>query len=124
MSHGFGLRAPASEGRQSFKGLVTYTVRRLQKLGMDDKAARGVVAKQLRMLGVKPDRGSRDLTARTLREWRKAIAADVGAAKTYDDLLADPQNEIFNKLSREKAIQGLLNKLAYVTKQVRASDHF
>jgi hypothetical protein len=119
-------RAPASEGRQSFKGFVTYTVCRLQDFGMDDKSSRRVVAKQLKMLGIKPDRGSGDLTARTLREWRQAIAADVGrhsdAAKTLDSLLADAENETLNKLSREEAIQAMLNKLAYVTKQVRAGD--
>jgi hypothetical protein len=119
-------RPPASAGRQSLQGVAVYTVRRLQEFGVDDKSSRSIVAKELRMLGIKPHRGSGNTTARTIREWREAILADVGhhsdAAKTLDGLLTDTDNKKLDKLPREKAIEGLLNKLAHVAKQVRAGE--
>jgi hypothetical protein len=119
-------RALASGGRQSMKGVVAYVVRRLQDIGINRVAACREVAAQLLACGVSPDRGSGKITARTVREWCDATAADVGrrgyAAQTFDDLFADLQNREIDALPPEKVRRELLDRLANVARRMRANE--
>jgi hypothetical protein len=118
-------RASASDVRQALKGLVAYTVRRLHHLGMNTASARRVVAQRLKELNIKPDRGTRSLTARTIRDWCEVTAADgpSGVARwMFDSQLAHPQNEAWDALPKEEAIRALLDNMTNRLGPLRASE--
>ena len=120
-------RAPASDARQSMKGVAAYVVCRLQDIGIDRATACKDVATQLVACDVKPDRGSGKITARTVRAWCEANSADVGRhgalAQTFHDLRSDPENnEQLNKLPRAKARRMLIDRLANVARRTRANE--
>jgi hypothetical protein len=118
-------RAPASDVRQALKGLVAYTVRRLQDIGMDNKGSQQAVARRLKELGIKPDRGARDLTARTVREWCETTAADgpSGSARwMFGALPTNPQDKVWDTLPKKEAIQRLLDNMAKLIQPIRAFD--
>jgi hypothetical protein len=111
-------RSPASDARQSMKGLAAYVVRQLQSRGTNRMAAYRSVAVQLAKSGVRPDRGSGKVTSRTVREWCDAISADISrsgkAAQTFDIAIQGDDSKVSPKQ--------LLKKLAHVARQTRAHD--
>jgi hypothetical protein len=106
-------RAPSSHAYASMKGYAAATVQLLQQADHGD--ALGAVARQLRELGVRPERGSRTVTATTVRNWRNEVSSDVGrhgtAALMYDDRLAPEEQERFLSLPKDQAIQLALERL-------------
>jgi hypothetical protein len=118
-------RPHASGVRQALKGVVAYTIRRLKDVGMDERSAQQAVVPRLKAFGIKPDRGSHDLTARTVRDWCEAtVAGAAGVAATWmvTSLLANPKDRIWEGLPKEDAIQGLLDYMAELIGPLRAFD--
>ena len=77
-----GGRVPDKPERQSLIGAAVRTVRRLVLTGMPLGQALQAVAKVLDKIGVQPSRGSRLLSARTIREWCERVNADVSGRGT------------------------------------------
>src|SRR5262249_4278336 len=100
---------------QELKGAAVYVVHRLHRLGLEQKKARATVAAELRSIGVKPDRGSGEITARTIRVLWQAVAAGVGrhgvAAQSRGALGSHPANNSLENMSREAAKSLLLSQL-------------
>jgi hypothetical protein len=115
-------RAPATLARQTVKAAAAYVVRRFQDFGCNRTAACQDVAKQLRELRIKPDRGSGQITARTVREWCDAINADIGrsdfAGWMFDRFIANSPY----MAPRKEARQVLFDWLGYCVRQFRASE--
>ncbi len=83
-------RSVSSDARASLKGHVAGAVQRLCQAGLDQPEARRQVAKALVKLGIKPERGSGNVTATTVRHWCNTVAEDVartGAAALVFDLM-------------------------------------
>jgi hypothetical protein len=97
-----GGRAESSGARHALRGHVAGTVRRLLDAGLKVPEAHKLVAKELKRLNVKPERGSGGVTADTVRHWCEAVAADVGrrgtAARIYDEMLTDAERARFLRL--------------------------
>ena len=110
-------RARSSVLYQELKGAAVYVVHRLHHLGLEQKKARAIVAAELRSIGVKPDRGSGEITARTIRGWCDEVAADVGrrgvAAQRSYALLSHPANKAFENMPREAAKTRLRSRLRF-----------
>src|SRR5262249_15200652 len=91
-------RPRASAMRASLIGLVAFTVMRLTETGMQATAAHTTVARELEKAGIKPARGARMITARTIRGWCEEVRSDVGrhggASQTYNHLIADPRGSV------------------------------
>jgi hypothetical protein len=108
-------RARSPDLHQQLKGATAYVVRRLCDLGHARSEAWKVVAADLRHIGVKPDRGTGHVTARTVRGWCEEVAADIGchgtAAKRYHQLLAHPANKVPDRISPEEAKSWLRSRL-------------
>jgi hypothetical protein len=115
---------PAQSGRarspvlyQELKGAAVYVVHRLHYFGLEQKQARATVAAELRRIGVKPDRGSGEITARTIRGWCEEVAADVGrhgvAAQRSHALLLHPGNKVLENMPREAAKSWLRSRLKF-----------
>jgi hypothetical protein len=108
-------RAPSSDAYASMKGYAAATVQLLQQAGVAHGDALGAVARQLRELGVQPERGSRSVTATTVRNWCNEVSSDVGrhgrAAPMYDDRLAPEEQERFLSLPKDRAIQLAIERL-------------
>jgi hypothetical protein len=66
-------RAVLSSDRNALVGIVIGTARRLEWTALTPAAADKAVATKLAALGVKPARGKNDITAATLRGWRKRL---------------------------------------------------
>jgi hypothetical protein len=100
-------RAKSSDTREALKGHVAGTVQRLLSTGLKPDAAHRRVAKELGKLGVRPERGSGDITATTVRHWCDDVAADVGrrgpAAFVYDGMLTDCERQKFSRLPKDRA---------------------
>jgi len=110
-------RARSSVHHQELKGAAVYVVHRLHRLGLEQKKARAIVAAELRRIGVKPDRGSGEITGRTIRGWCEEVAADVGrhgvAAQRSHALLSHPGNKALEKMPREAAKSVLQSRLRF-----------
>ena len=110
-------RARSSVLYQELKGAAVYVVHRLHRLGLEQKKARAIVAAELRSIGVKPDRGSGEITARTIRWWCEEVAADVGrqgvAARRSHALLSHPGNKALENMPREAAKSYLRSRLRF-----------
>ena len=110
-------RARSSVLYQELKGAAVFVVHRLHRLGLEQKKARAVVADELRSIGVKPDRGSGQITARTIRWWCEEVAADVGrqgvAAQRSHTLLSHPGNKALENMPREAARSCLRSQLRH-----------
>jgi hypothetical protein len=79
--------------------------------------ARALVAEALVELGVRPERGSKQITARTVRTWCEEVAEDVGrhgaAAIVYDGMFTNDERRRFSALESDQARHALaLNSLA------------
>jgi hypothetical protein len=110
-------RPRASQLRQEFIGMVAYTVRRLCDLGHTLASAHTEVAADLRHIGVKTDRGSDRITARTVRGWCDEVSEDVGrhypAARRFDLLMADPRTAALRRLPSGLAAKALREQLVH-----------
>jgi hypothetical protein len=115
---------PAQSGRarspvlyQELKGAAVYVVHRLHYFGLKQKEARATVAAELRRIGLKPERGSGSVTARTIRGWCEEVAADVGrhgaAARRSHALLLHPGNKVLENMPREAAKSWLRSRLKF-----------
>jgi len=115
-----GGRPRASQLRQEFIGTVAYTVRRLCDFGCPLSKAHTEVATDLKRVGAKTDRGSNQITARTVRGWCDEVSEDVGrhsaAARCYDGLMADRRTAAFGRLPPEVAIKALRQRLVYAAR--------
>jgi hypothetical protein len=101
---------------QEIKGTAVYVVQRLHSLGLEQKEARAIVAAELRSIGVKPERGSGGITARTIRGWCEEVAADIGrhraAAQRCYVLLSHPANKSLENMPPEAAKSWLRSRLS------------
>jgi hypothetical protein len=117
-------RARSSDLYQKLKGTAIYVVHRLHGLGLEQKEVWKMVGAELRQIGLKPDRGSGDITARTIRGWCEKVAADVGsqeaAAQHYYVLLSHPANKALEKMPREVAKSWLLSRLRFFVTTIGA----
>jgi hypothetical protein len=100
-------RAASSPAHAALKGHVAGTVMRLRNLGLDPKEARELVAKELAKLGIRPQRGTKAVTANTVRHWCDDVDSDVGrlgtAAVMYDNMFTPEENTRFHALPPAKA---------------------
>jgi hypothetical protein len=108
-------RPPASQLRQEFLGTVAYSVKKLCDLDFPQSEAHKAVADDLNRAGTKPDRGSGQVTPRTVRDWCERVSEDFGrhspAAKRYDALMADPRTAAFDRMPPETAARLLRRQL-------------
>jgi len=108
-------RAPSSQAYASMKGYAAAAVRLLQQAGLAHADALEGVARQLRELGVRPERGSEAVTATTVRNWCNEVSRHGGrhgtAALMYDDRLAPEEQERLLSLPKDQAIQSALERL-------------
>ena len=70
-------RAPSGAAYLSLKGYATATVERLVQIGLTRQQADDAVAKQLRKLNIRPERGPGSITSTTVRNWRDEVSSDV-----------------------------------------------
>jgi hypothetical protein len=108
-------RAPSSHSYAALKGYATATVDLLRQADLDPEGAHRAVARVLRQLGVRPERGRDPVTGTTVKNWCDEISEDYGrrgtAALTYDLFLGDEQ-ERFSALPKEQAKRFALQLLA------------
>src|SRR5262245_6986226 len=109
-------RAPSSDARDALKGCVAGTVERLLRTGLRRKDANLAVAKQLKWLGVRPERGRGEVTDDTVRHWCEEVAIDVGqhgtAAMMYHSMFTSAEVDKFSALPLDQARTDALNSLA------------
>ena len=100
-------RGESSHAHLALKGHVAGTVRRLISLGAGQADALEKVAAMLRRLGVRAERGSGQVTARTIRNWCNEVSTDVSrkgtAAQVFHDMFADAEEKRFASLSQADA---------------------
>jgi hypothetical protein len=110
----------ASQLRQQFIGTVAYTVRSLCDFGYRLSKAQTEVAGDLKRIGVQTERGSNQITARTVRGWCAEVSEDVGrhspAAQRYDALMADPRTAAYNHMPPETAAKILRQRLVHAAR--------
>ena len=72
------------------------------------------MAEALVELGVRPERGNKQITARTVRTWCEKVAEDVGrrgaAAIVYDGMFTDDERRRFSALVSDQARHALALK--------------
>ena len=87
-------RTTSTDARAALRGHAAGTVTRLKEAGISWEDARSLVAEALVKLGVRPERGTGQITARTVRTWCEEVAADVGrrgaGAIVYDAMFPAP----------------------------------
>jgi len=113
-------RPRATQLRREFIGAVAFTVRRLCDFGYPLAKAHTEVAADLRRVGVTTDRGSDQITARTVRGWCDEVSDDVGrhspAAQRYEALMAAPGNSAFGRMPPELAAKALRQRLVHAAR--------
>jgi hypothetical protein len=100
-------RAKSTDKRAALKGHVVGTVIRLISAGVTQQQAYDQVATALVKFGVRPERGSRPITATTVRHWCDDVVADVSrrgvAAMIFHGMFTPEENERYAKQpTREK----------------------
>jgi hypothetical protein len=110
-------RSSSLDVRTALRGHAAGTVARLVEANVSPPDARALVAEALLALGVRPERGSKQITARTVRTWCEEVAEDVGrhraAAIVYDGMFTDDERRRFSALVSDQARHALaLNSLA------------
>jgi hypothetical protein len=95
-----GGRAFASPDRLVLIGIAVGTVARLLWTEMPVGKACEVVAAELVKLGIKSARGNRQITARTIKEWRDRVNADRAA---MNSILVGGQDAIANADEKQVA---------------------
>ena len=102
-------RTTSTDARAALRGHAAGTVERLVEAGVPLEDARTLVAEALNKLGVRPERGSGQITARTVRTWCEEVAADVGrhgaAAIVYHGMFTDEERRRFSGLQSDRARQ-------------------
>lgn len=100
-------RARSSPAFASLKGHAAGTVKRLIETGLSRPDAQDAVAKQLRNLGIRSERGSGQITATTVRNWCNEVYTDVGrhgpAALMYYSMFTPQNQERLDAMSRDAA---------------------
>jgi hypothetical protein len=96
-------RAPANSAYDAMKGMVVFTIRRLEATGMRLPEARKLVAAKLTKLKMRPARSGSKISSgqvneRTLRGWQQQIAADVGCLTTAAQTLKEAEREHHNEV--------------------------
>jgi hypothetical protein len=115
-------RQRAAQLRQEFLGMVAYTVKKLCDFGCPQSEARKAVADDLNRVGMvtEPDRGSGQVTPRTVRDWCERVSEDFGrhspAAQRYDALMADPRTAALGRMPAETAAHLLRRQLVRAAK--------
>jgi hypothetical protein len=113
-------RQRAAQLRQEFLGMVAYTVKKLCDFGCPQSEARKAVADDLNRVGTEPDRGSGQVTPRTVRDWCERVSEDFGrhspAAQRYDALMADPRTAALGRMPAETAAHLLRRQLVRAAK--------
>ena len=109
--------AKSTDARTALRGRVAGTVARLVEANVPLEEAHRLVAGDLVKLGVRPERGSSPITARTVRGWCEEVAADVGrrgaAAIIYDGMFTDDERQRFSALQSDQSRSAdALNSLA------------
>ena len=108
-------RAAGIQLREEFLGTVAYTVKKLCDLDCPQSEAHKALADDLNRAGTKPDRGSGQVTPRTVRDWWERVSEDFGrhspAAQRYDALMADPRTAAFDRMPPEAAARLLRRQL-------------
>jgi hypothetical protein len=107
---------PSSPAHSVAKGYAAAAVRLLMQAGFDRKEAHRAVGKVLDSCGVRTERGSRKVTATTVRNWCNEVSRDVGrhgvAALSYDEMLRKEQQQSFHVLAKSEAMKFVLGRLA------------
>jgi hypothetical protein len=100
-------RSGSSMARQALKGHVAATVQRLVQAGISGPDAHKLVARELTKLGLKPERGSGEVAANTVRHWCDEVEEDIGrlgpAAVVYDRTFTEGEIERFSALPTDRA---------------------
>ena len=113
-------RPRSTQLRQEFVGTVAYTVKKLCDLDCPQSEAHKAVADDLNRAGTKSDRGSGQVTPRTVRDWCERVSEDFGrhspAARRYDALMADPRTAAFDRMPPEAAARLLRRQLVRAAK--------
>jgi hypothetical protein len=110
-------RASSTGGRAALRGHAAGTVTRLIEANVPRGQAHALVARALVRLGVRPERGSGQITATTVRHWYAEVATDVSrrgaAAIVYDGMFTDEERRRFSGLPSDQERRALtLNSLA------------
>jgi hypothetical protein len=110
-------RAGSIGARVALKGYVAGTVMRLLEAGVLRREVHRQVAKILLQLGLRPERGSGQITPDTVRHWCDEVAADVSrkgnAAIVCDGMFTPEERDKFARLpSDEVRRQFALTSLA------------
>jgi len=106
-------RAPSGQAYASLKGHAAATVKTLMQTGFSHPQACAQVARELARRGVRPERGSRTVTATTVGNWCNEVSSDVGrhgaAARAYDYFILDAKEQkSLTALPKERARQYVL----------------
>jgi hypothetical protein len=100
-------RSRSTDARAALIGRVAGSVAQLVEAGVSPLETRTWVAKALVEHGVRPERGSGEMTERTVREWCEGVDADVGrhgtAAIVYDGMFTDDERRRFSALPSDQA---------------------
>jgi hypothetical protein len=100
-------RSGSSMVRQALKGHVAAAVQRLIQAGFSGPDAHERIARELKKRGVKPERGSGDVTATTVRHWCDDVGKDRGrsgpAAVAYDMTFTEDEIKQFAALPTDRA---------------------
>jgi hypothetical protein len=109
-------RAPSSDARAALRGCAASTVQRLLQTGLKSRDANLTVANKLSQLGIRPERGSGEITDRTVRTWCEEVASDVGrhgtAAKVYESMFTSAEVDRFSALPVDQARSHAISSLA------------
>ena len=109
-------RAPSSDARAALRGCAAGTVQRLLQTGLKSQDANLAVANKLSQLGIRPERGSGEITDRTVRTWCEEVASDVGrhgtAAEVYESMFTSAEVDRFSALPVDQARSHALNSFA------------
>jgi hypothetical protein len=109
-------RSGSSGARAAVMGAAAGTVRRLRKVGIGREDAYTRVANQLTKIGIRPERGSGPVTARTVRGWCNKVEQDVArtgvAATVFDLMFTADENKWFAALRKDRAPAFVLKSLA------------
>jgi len=109
-------RAPSSHVHATLKGHAAGTVRRLVEKGLGRREAHQTVAKLLKQLSIRPERGSGSVTATTVRNWQDEVSSDVGrrgtAAMMHDSMFSPLEQQSFSAMPQDQARRYALAELA------------
>jgi hypothetical protein len=115
-------RAPTSHAHATLKGYAAGTVKRLVGTGLRRSDAHQAVAKELKRLGVRAERGSGSVTANTVRNWCDEVSSDVGrrgtAALMHDQMIKPREVQRFSAMPKDQARSEALAELAWWVQSV------